>query len=134
MSKARQALCELFVDLCLAFHGTTVPLGEKAGETDANLALVGVTVMLGHAEGAPMTATQISKRLQMPRTTVLRRLEILIDRNVLQRIGGQYFVETSRAESVAYRDTFTAILSKAFITLGPRLSKTDVSSKMDGKN
>ncbi|WP_157790502.1 hypothetical protein, partial [Bradyrhizobium japonicum] len=50
LSNARRALAEMFIDLCLAFHATTVPLYQEPGETDANRALVAVAAMLGHAE------------------------------------------------------------------------------------
>ena len=57
---SRAALARMYIDLTLAFHATTFPLNQSPTETDANLALVAVAVMLGHAEGRPMTATCVA--------------------------------------------------------------------------
>src|SRR4051794_13049125 len=87
LSKARRALAEMFIDLSLAFHATTVPLDQEPPETDANIALVAVAAMLGHAEGRPMNASEIAARLHMPRTSVMRRLNALVRRGLLKRIA-----------------------------------------------
>ncbi|MET4628459.1 DNA-binding transcriptional ArsR family regulator [Bradyrhizobium sp. I1.8.5] len=125
LSKARRALAEMFVDLCLAFYATTVPLDQPPSETDANIALVAVAAMLGHAEGRPMNASEIAARLNMPRTSVMRRLNVLVKRGLLKRIAGRYFLEPYRAERVPHLDKFTLILSKGFAEIAPVLSKMD---------
>ena len=121
----RRALAEMFVDLTLAFHGTTVPPDQPPGETDANQALVAVAVMLGHAGGLPMNASQIAARIRMPRTSVLRRLDALIEGGLIERADGRYYLSRERAQAVPHRDQFELILSKGFKGLGPLLSKMD---------
>jgi IclR helix-turn-helix domain len=121
----RQALARMYVELTLAFHATIYPLDQAPAETDANLALVAVAVMLGHAEGRPMTSSEIASRVQMPRSSVLRRLEALIAHGLIQRIEDKYYLEPTRAAGVPHKDKFEFILSKGFAVLGPMLSKTD---------
>lgn len=125
LPKARRALAEMFIDLCLAFHATTVPLGQAPPETDANIALVAVAAMLGHAEGRAMNASEIAARLHMPRTSVMRRLTLLVERGLLTRIKGRYYLEPTRAERVPHKDKFTLILSKGFAEIAPILSEMD---------
>ncbi|MBR0747404.1 helix-turn-helix transcriptional regulator [Bradyrhizobium japonicum] len=125
LSKARRALAEMFIDLCLAFHATTVPLDQEPPETDANRALVAVAAMLGHAEGRPMNASEIAARLHMPRTSVMRRLKVLLEQGLLQRIEDRYYLEPHRADQVPHRDKFTLILSKGFKEIAPILSEMD---------
>lgn len=123
--EGRRALSEMFIDLALAFHATTVPVGQEPPETDANTALVAVAVMLGHAEGRPLNASQIAKRIRMPRTTVLRRLEALIKGGLIKRINGKYYLEPDHARHAPHRDRFNLILTKGFAALAPILSEMD---------
>ncbi|MBR0802813.1 helix-turn-helix transcriptional regulator [Bradyrhizobium japonicum] len=115
----------MFIDLCLAFHATTVPLDQEPGETDANRALVAVAAMLGHAKGRAMNASEIAVRLNMPRTSVMRRLDVLREQGLLQRIKGRYYLEPHRAAQVPHRDKFTLILAKGFKEIAPLLSEMD---------
>jgi hypothetical protein len=121
----RLALARMHVELTLAFHATTVALGQEPAETDANLALVAVAVMLGHADGHPMTSSEIASCVHMPRSSVLTRLNVLIAQGLIQRLDDKYYLEPERAASVPHKDDFEFILSKGFAVLGPYLSKTD---------
>lgn len=123
--EARRALAQMYIDLTLAFHATTVPLGQHPGNTDANQALVAVAVMLGHAEGRPMTASELATRIKMPRTSVLHRLDALIDAGLITQVGTQYCLTSDRAKNVPHRDTFDLILMRSLTELGPHLSKLD---------
>jgi len=53
---------------------------------------VSSTVMIGHMEGKPMTASKIAHYLALPRTTVLRKLEILTEVGVIERRRRVYYV------------------------------------------
>jgi hypothetical protein len=121
----RRALARMFIELSVAFHGTIFPLDQTPSDTDPDLALVAVAVMLGHAEGQPMTASQIALMLRMPRTSILRRLDALIARGLILRIKGKHYLEPIRAKRVPHRDKFDLILSRGFAVLGPYLSKMD---------
>ena len=121
----RAALARMYIDLTLAFHASAYAPGAAPSEADANLALVGVAVMLGHAEGRPMNASQLASLTNMPRTSILRRLDALIASGLVVRVGSRYAVEPGHATGVPHRDAFELILSKAFAVLGPHLSKMD---------
>jgi len=123
--EGRRALAQMYIDLTLAFHASIFPPGEEPGELDADLTLVAVAVMLGHAEGHPMTRAQIAVRLHMPPTSALTRLTTLIEHGLVQRIDDTYCLESGRAATMPNLDRFELILSKAFATLGPLLSKSD---------
>jgi hypothetical protein len=121
----RLALARMFIDLTLAFHGTIFPLNQTPTELDANLAIVAVAVMLGHANGCPTTASRLAAMLRMPRTSTLRRLNTLVEHGLIQRIEDKYYLEPIRAKRVPHRDKFDLILSRGFAVLGPYLSKMD---------
>lgn len=125
MPEARRALSQMYIDLTLAFHATTVPLDQEPPETDANLALVAVAAMLGHAEGRALNASEIAAMIRMPRTSVLRRLDALVENGLITRIDRKYYLAPTRARRVPHRDAFELILSKAFNVLGPILSNLD---------
>ncbi|BBZ93115.1 hypothetical protein BRDID11004_59860 [Bradyrhizobium diazoefficiens] len=123
--EARRSLARMFIDLTMAFHSTIFPLGQEPAELDADLVLVAVAVLLGHAEGHAMNASQIASHLHMPRSTVTARLRVLVERGLIVRIKDQYYLEPDRAANVPQRDKFELILSQGFAVLGPFLSKTD---------
>lgn len=126
MPAERRAVARMFVELTVAFNATIFPLDQLPSELDANLALVAVAVMLGHADGRPMTASQIASYVQMPRTSVLRRLDALLAHGLIRRIKRKYYLEPGRAKDVPHRDRFDLILSEGFAVLGPYLSKMDI--------
>lgn len=123
ISGQRRALAQMYLDLTLAFNATLYAPGSQPSEIDANLALVAIAVMLGHAEGHAMNASQLASRLQMPRAKVLGRLQILLQIGLIERINGRYYLEPRRAASVPSRARFVEILTKAFAIIGPGLSK-----------
>jgi hypothetical protein len=129
--EARVAMARMYVELTKAIHASTFPAGQVPGELDANQAAVAATVMLGHAEGLPRTATEIASCLNMPRTSVSRRLNALIKRGMIRRINDRYYLEPVRAANVPHRDRFELILSQGFAVIGPHLSKMDTASEMD---
>jgi hypothetical protein len=124
MSAGCRALAQMYIELTLAFHATIYPPDKAPKEPDCHLTLVAVAVMLGHADGHPMTATQIAKRVQMPHSSVMKRLNVLIRHGMIQCIGRKYYLEPERAATVPHQDNFEFILSQAFAVLGPILSKT----------
>jgi hypothetical protein len=125
ISEERAALARMYIELTLAFHASIFPLDQEPSELDADLALVAVAVMLGHAEGHPMNASEIASCLHTPRTSVLRRLDALVASGLILRIEDKYYLEPARAADVPHRDKFELILSRAFAVLGPHLSKMD---------
>ena len=53
-------------------------------------------VYFGHLSGCPMTAHKISMFIDMPRTSVLRRLAVLARNGYVRRQGRYYYVAEAR--------------------------------------
>ena len=124
LAAQRLALARMYIDLSLAFRATIH--NNKPAEPDANLTLVAVAVMKGHASGHPMTASGIAARLHMPRISTRTRLQKLVESGLIVRIGDRYYLEPKRAKRVPHRDKFELILTQAIEVLGPYLSNLDV--------
>jgi IclR-like helix-turn-helix domain-containing protein len=120
--EARRALARMYIDLTLAFHAT---ISEANGKPDCDLIFVAVAVMLGHAEGRPMTVSGIARLVRMPHSTVLKRLTTLIASGLVERIDDNYYIEPFHATTVPHLDRFKLILSRAFAALGPLLTEMD---------
>jgi hypothetical protein len=112
----------MFIELTVAIHATIFPLDQPPSEPDANLAVVLAAVMRGHADGHPMTASEIASCVRMPRQSVKRRLDVLVERGVIQCIKRKYYLEPRRAKDVPHLDKINLILSEAFAVLCPYLS------------
>ncbi|MEY9235425.1 hypothetical protein ABIF78_007748 [Bradyrhizobium japonicum] len=120
----RRALARMYIDLSLAFHATMFPPGATPSELDANLAVVAVVVMLGHAEGRPMNTREVASEINVARETARDRLNVLDKLGLIKRIDGRYYLEPIRAQTVPHLDRFTLILSQALLVLGPYLAKS----------
>ena len=49
-------------------------------------------LFIGHVKGRPLSASQLARIAEIPRTTVLRRLAALIELGYLERVGDSYFL------------------------------------------
>jgi len=58
---------------------------------------IGCQVLIGHAHGRPLTASQIARFLEMPRGTVLRRLKAMVELGILTRTGTRYQLGSAKA-------------------------------------
>ena len=126
LASERIALARMYIELTHALIATIPPLTQPApAETDANLAVVAAAVMLGHAEGRPMTASEIARCVRAPRVTTMRRLQTLLDNGLIKRSKNRYYLTPLRAKKVPHRDNFNLILARAFSSIGPELSKMD---------
>jgi response regulator of citrate/malate metabolism len=119
----RSALARLYIDLSMAFRATIPNNKRPTVEPDANRTLIAVAVMLGHAEGHAMTETEIASCVQMPRQSVHRRLEALVESGLIVRCKHRYYLEPGRALNVPHKDKFDLPLAQAFEVLGPYLLK-----------
>ena len=75
LAKERGLICKAVLDILRAYcraHLGTDRFGEYAQEV-----LIGCAVIIGQSEGRPMSASDISDYLGIPRTTVTRKLRSL---------------------------------------------------------
>src|SRR6185369_10086751 len=124
LATERHAIARMFVDLSLAFRDS-IP-GQSTAAPDANRTLLALTVVMGHASGHPMTATEIAAYVHLPRASVLRGLNALVERNVIERVQHRYYLHRHRAQNPPeYMGKYELILAQAFEVLGPYLSRMD---------
>lgn len=69
--------------------------GMRMGRSYEHLC-IGICIALGHLEGRPFTAGKIAQYLEVPRTTVLRRVQVLLRRGLIRRVGSYYFLVEER--------------------------------------
>jgi predicted transcriptional regulator len=70
------------------------------GDDDATVLLF-MAVALGHAEGKPMGASKLAQYLHTPRTTVLRKLDRLMELGLVVKQGHNFLIVPTRAGTVA---------------------------------
>ena len=110
--KARRRIYSLALELARVMQVETFD-GLSFGAT-IDAVFVACCVGLGHAEDRPMTATKISHYLNMPRTTVLRKLDELMQMGVGSRAGYHYLIsEEHQAHSEWIARCNVAIISYA---------------------
>lgn len=117
LSAERAALMTMIIELICATHDAIDP----DLDLNADLCLVWIAVMLGHAEGRAMTPTEIADRLCMPQASASRRLRWLLDKGAIVNIRGHYYLQPDRAANVPMLQRVTEILQRAFAVLGPFL-------------
>jgi hypothetical protein len=94
--RERLAITRLYVELSHELRESV--FRGKDGDADVGtLLLVGCAVVVGHAEGRPMNASKIAGYVALPRTTVLRKLNRLMELEAVARRGRNYFVAPQRA-------------------------------------
>jgi DNA-binding IclR family transcriptional regulator len=72
-------------------HGAYVPAGEPFG-VRLETCFIGLCVAVGDLEGRPFSVAKIAAYMQVPRTTVMRRLAQLQNWGLLDREGSRYYV------------------------------------------
>jgi predicted transcriptional regulator len=87
--------------------------GYSATHEDATWVLR--AVVIGHLRGRPMTTRRIARYIGMPRTTVLRRLQLLLRLDYVRREGRAYCVSERylRAPPKALNEAIKIILETA---------------------
>jgi hypothetical protein len=95
MGGYRRRNARLLLDIGRIWHEAIYRDTSNFGASLGGL-FVYAAVVLGHAEGRYMTATKISLFLDIPRTTVLRRLDELIDLDWVVKKNSLYYVSPTR--------------------------------------
>jgi hypothetical protein len=94
---------------------------EAAG---AESYLIASAVFIGHAEDRPMTASDIAAYTGLPRTTVIRKANLLMIAGLLERNGSRYcFTRPTLAKTHQVRPLVELVLKSA-----RDLSRTDKNS------
>ena len=98
---------------------------------DQNAMGIHAIITLGHLEERPFNASNLSEYLDIPRTTVIRKLRWLIEEGFIEQKGRTYYLAP---KYMNLPDEVYTKLFDAIHRLSAELSKTDSSessSKMD---
>lgn len=97
-AKERLRLAKTTIALVKALNRSISATPNKAGNQPADLDLVVVAfaVSIGHIEHRPMSASKIALYLDLPRTTVSRKLDELVRRDVVVQSGRHYLLSPHR--------------------------------------
>lgn len=98
--EARLRICHLVVEVLKAINADLFGSGSNFG-AELDTIAIGCTVLIGHAEGRPMTAHKLALYLGMPKSTVLRKLERLRAMEVVFEIDGRFFITAARLKANA---------------------------------
>jgi hypothetical protein len=93
--RERVILC----DLTLQLLGTYFEIYNTQARTDANAMLVLTAVMYGDLSGHPMTASKVALAVHAPRSSTIERLNTLIKRKIVRRVGTRYYLTDEVAQA-----------------------------------
>jgi hypothetical protein len=111
----RGVLARMFIEMTRQLRVACVAdAGRHDYHVDGEMMLIGLAVMVGHAENRPMNGTSIAEYLELPRATVQRKLQELINLKVIERRGRVYLLAPHRAANFGKRiEGFVRIQQKA---------------------
>jgi hypothetical protein len=95
----RLVLSRLMIDLMRTVHGTYAPENEPFG-IRLETFFIGLCVAMGDLEGKPFSAAKIATYMQVPRTTVIRRLDQLNSWGLIERRGRRYYAHRQTLNSL----------------------------------
>lgn len=87
-ARERLVIAQLVIAISRAFARSYYPGTGLARSIE--LQLVAMAVFIGHAEDRPMSASAVARFVELPRPTVLRRLQALIKARYVVRKGRYY--------------------------------------------
>jgi DNA-binding MarR family transcriptional regulator len=83
-----QVIARLFFEMTRVMHKTYMP--DTRFGTFLDLVPVGYAIFLGQAEGRPMGLTGLARFLDIPRSSVQRRIDLLIEGGIVERRALKY--------------------------------------------
>jgi hypothetical protein len=83
-----QAIARLFFEMTQVIHKTYMP--DMRFGTFLELVPVGYAIVLGQTQGRPMGLTELARFLDIPRSSVRRRIDFLIERGLVERRALKY--------------------------------------------
>jgi hypothetical protein len=114
-ARQRLVLCRLMIDIMRTVHGAYAPVTESFG-TRLETFFIGLCVAVGDMEGKPFSVAKIASYMRVPRTTVIRRLDLLQRWGLIDRQGRQYYLHEKTLNSLIGMRSYQQVrrlLSKA---------------------
>lgn len=101
------------ISLVKTIHDAKMRKGKPHISGEVEMLLISGAVLIGHVDGKPKTATDISRFLTIPRPTVLRKLEWLERTGMIARKGRTYITVNHSETDYSYVDSALALIRKA---------------------
>jgi len=98
-ARQRMVLCRLMIDIMRSLHGAYAPPSELFGSRLETF-FIGLCVALGDFENRPFSVAKIAAYMRVPRTTVLRRLQLLQKWELVHRVGRRYHMDEKSLNSL----------------------------------
>jgi predicted ArsR family transcriptional regulator len=120
LATSRACIGRLFIDLERVLRQNVFGDDTRQEADIGTMVLIVTAVMEGHAEGRPMTATRLEKRLDIPHGTMIRKLANLVEMGQVARDGGEYFMTPKRRTTVPpeeMRERYKQVLTRALVEL-----------------
>jgi DNA-binding IclR family transcriptional regulator len=87
------------VDIMRTLHGAYAPVSEPFG-TRLETFFIGLCVAIGDMDGKPFSVAKIASYMRVPRTTVIRRLDLLQNWGLIDRRGRHYYLHEKTLNSL----------------------------------
>ena len=101
-------------------HAPNLTLGEVG-----DLLFTAIEVFVGHAFERPMLLSELSRNLELPRNSVRRKVQRLIEIGLVERIDNRYYM-TAKANAPLQREVLLAHLCNMQAAI-KEVSKTDTT-------
>ncbi len=109
-----------FMRIARDAHAPDLTLGEVG-----DLLFTALEVFIGHAFERPMALSELSRNLEMPRNTVRRKLQRLIEIGLVECIDHRYYM-TAKANAPLQREVLLAHLHNMQAAI-KEMSKMDIA-------
>jgi DNA-binding transcriptional ArsR family regulator len=114
----RLAIARLLLELTrVIYNSRYTGSGEKPFGTEIDIVFVGACVAIGDLEHRPMSASDIAAYIDMPRTTVQRKLKQLVRRDIVTRHGTKFWLSS---RLIASADAFVEAANRAIRKAQPK--------------
>src|SRR5215472_15146182 len=100
-AQQRHIIAKTFVSLGTEMRSSLLPEQDVTDATAGTLMLVSAAVLVGQVEGRLMNVTKLAHYVRLPRTTVLRKLELLTELGLVVRQGQNWRLSDKRAKCIS---------------------------------
>jgi hypothetical protein len=99
VGRQRLVLCRLMISIMRSLHGAYAPASEPFGSRLETF-FIGMCVAYGQFEERPFSVAKIAAYMDVPRTTVIRRLDRLQSWGLIYRQGRRYYMDERALNSL----------------------------------
>jgi hypothetical protein len=123
----RRAFSLAMIELSLVLRRSIFEGREKNDAGVGTMLLVAAAVVVGHADGKPMSASKVALFVDLPRTTVMRKLHQLEELGVITRRGLVYFLSPERASN---QETFVKNSTRIWLKAAEAIARNAIDARL----